>query len=203
MEDVKHLSDPLKYFFRKLEKKNEALEEQKRQQLALEEEVRVNEIEQFMRALKTQNIFITTVGMSGKKESTILAKAVYSLNKVIKIYYSSSFDEDQGGYISIHPCYEDRKIVIERFHGYRPSPERLYESTHQNHIIKFIANWMLKHIDWQKTKLDTLDLYKQYRRAKEHEEELAKVAEQEAHEAAAIAKALEKHEFKRKTVLNG
>ena len=141
--------------------------------------------------------------MAGKRESTILAKAVYSLNKVIKIYYSSSFDERDGGYLSIHPSYEERKIVVERFHGIRPTPERLYESSHQNHIIKYISNWLMKHIDWDKTKLETLDLYKQYRHARDIElieqEELARQAAEEA----ALQKALKKHEFKRKTVLNG
>ena len=53
--------------------------------------------------------------------------------------------------------------------------------------------WLLRRIDWEKTKLDNLDLYKRFVEV-EREELEAKIAEEEAErEAEELQKTLDKH----------
>lgn len=148
----------LKYFFAVLEKSKNQKDALNLQSLEPEQK-EIDQIEAFVRSLKTQNIFIYTVGMSGKSESTILSKAIFSLNKVVKIYYSTSFDEHDSGFIRVRADMLENKIVVERLHGYRPVAERMYSSSDQCHVIRYLTQWLVKRIDWQKTKINTLDLY--------------------------------------------
>lgn len=171
------MTPALKYFFASLEKGDL----QQQQILAASpklEEVLIDEIEAFVRALKTQNIFIRTVGMSGKRESTILSKAIFSFNKVIKIYYSTSFDENDTGFIRVLGDDDEQQIVVDRLHGYRSKPERIYSSADQCHIIRYITQWLMKRIDWDKTKIHTLELYDHFVEAREIEREEKMFAEE-------------------------
>ncbi len=169
---VAEVTPALKYFFKTLEKRSDALKDAKRLHELRYQPVPMDEVEQFVRTIKTQNIFINTVGMSGKRESTILAKAIFSLNKVVRIYYSMSFDDSQTGFIRVSTDVEDQTILIERLHGLRPKPELLYHSADQSRIIRYLTRWLLRRIDWNKTKLDNLELYKRFveERQAEHEE---------------------------------
>ncbi|WP_194073979.1 hypothetical protein [Thiomicrorhabdus aquaedulcis] len=157
------------------------------------QEVPFDDVEVFLRQIMTQNIFIHTVGVNGKHESTILAKAVFSMNKVVRLYYSTSFDETQSGFIRIRPDVEQQLIVVERLHGYRSTPEILYASHEQAHVIRYVVRWLLRRIDWSKTKLTNLDLYKRYIE-QEQEEYLAKIAQEElARQEAEVAQVIKKH----------
>jgi hypothetical protein len=187
------VSPALQYFFRKLENKSAALEDQKSFEALKGEEVPFEELEKFFRALKTQNIFIFTVGMSGKPASTLLEKAVFNLNKVVRVYYSTSFDESVQGFVRIRIDMEQRLILVERMHGYRPQPELLYASKDECHVIRFMVRWLMRRIDWEKTKIDNLELYKRF---KEHRQDLieALLAEEKARlEEEDIQNQLEKH----------
>ena len=171
-----HISPGLRYFFKKMEKKSAEIESLR---LLAEENNKVvpfDEVEKFARALMTQNIFIHTVGVNGKHESTILAKAMFSINKVVRLYYSTSFDEYTQGYLRIRPDMNQQMILVERLHGYRPEPEVLYASMDECHVMRFFIGWLLRRIDWEKTKLDNLDLYKRFVEV-EREELEAKIAE--------------------------
>ncbi|WP_024850363.1 hypothetical protein [Hydrogenovibrio kuenenii] len=183
----------LKYFFKKLEKKSQQLDEERAADLASRREIAFDEVESFSRALMTQNIFIHTIGINGKHESTILAKAMFSINKVVRVYYSTSFDENVQGYIRLRPCYQQQLVVVERMHGYRPKPELLYASVDECHVVRYFANWISKRVDWNKTKISNLDLYKQFKEVERQEYE-EKVAEEIAQiEALELKKTLDKH----------
>lgn len=144
----------------------------------------------------TQNLFIHTVGLNGKHESTIFAKAAFSMNKVVRIYYSTSFDEDETGFLRIRPDKRERKIIVERLHGYRPKPETLYMSADECHVIRFMVRWLMRRIDWSKTKLANLDLYKRFQQEQQLEIE-AQIAEAAARqEEEELQRALEKHQRK-------
>lgn len=169
----------IKYFFAVLEKEN-AKAEVHRENQREDEFLPIEEVEAFVRALKTQNIFIFTVGVSGKQESTILSKAIFNLNKVIKIYYSTSFDEHDSGFIRVRSDLLAQKIIVERLHGLRPVAEPMYQSSDQCHVVRFLTKWIINRIDWQKTKITTLDIYDAY--LKLREEELKEKLEQEIYE---------------------
>lgn len=187
------ITSGLKYFFKKLEKKSQQLDEEKASYEAGHKHVSFDQVELFTRALMTQNIFIHTVGLNGKHESTILAKAIFSINKVVRLYYSTSLDENVQGYIRLRPCYQQQLVVVERMHGYRPKPELLYASLDECHVIRYFSNWIAKRIDWNKTKISNLDLYKRFKEVErqEYEEQVAdEIAQIEALE---LKKTLNKH----------
>jgi len=187
------VSPALQYFFKKLEKKSESLEGERLIAEAQHEEVPFEELEKFFRALKTQNIFIHTVGMSGKSTSTLLEKAIFNLNKVIRVYYSTSFDESVQGFVRIRIDMEQHLILVEKMHGYRPTPEQLYASKDECHVIRFMVRWLMRRIDWDKTKLENLDLYKRFREQEQEALEAALAEEQARIEEEAIQAELEKH----------
>lgn len=183
----------LQYFFKKLEKRSEEIQGLRDAETVNYKPVPFDDVERFARAIMTQNIFIHTVGVNGKRESTILTKAMFSINSVVRLYYSTSFDEARQGYLRIRPCRIQQLVIVERMHGYRPKPEVLYASLDECHVIRFFVNWLLKRIDWEKTKLNNLDLYKQFKEIErqEYEERVAsEIAELEAQE---IQKTLDKH----------
>lgn len=162
MSKIAEISPSLQFFFKTLEKRSQAL---KNAEYLVEQryrEVPFDEVEQFFRAIKSQNIFINTVGVNGKRESTILGKAIFNLNKVVRVYYSVSFDDLQSGFVRVRPDVEAQTIVVERLHGTRPKPEVLYHSADECHVVRFMTRWLLRRIDWNKTKLDNLDLYKRF-----------------------------------------
>lgn len=183
----------LRYFFKKLERRSEEINEALSLKSSQKKVVPFDEVERFARAIMTQNIFIHTIGVNGKHESTILTKAMFSINKVVRLYYSTTLDDSKQGYIRLRPCVEKQLIVVERLHGYRPKPEILYASIDECHVIRFFVGWLLRRIDWDKTKLNNLDLYKKFVQV-EREELEAKIAEEEeerkAHE---LQQTLDKH----------
>ncbi len=189
MEKRKPVTPAVKYFLKQLERRSEALEGVLQSERAAFQEVPFEEVENFFRRIMTQNIFIHTVGMNGRPESTILSKATFSMNKVVRVYYSTSFDESETGFVRIQPCVEKQLITVERLHGYRPKPEILYQSRDQCHIIRFMTRWLLRRIDWDKTHLRNLDLYKQFieQEKREEEERLAALEAQKIEEQMAVA----------------
>ncbi len=196
MRNNKPITPAVKYFFKVLEKRSAIIQQTIDYEASLKEELAFEQVESFFRQLMTQNIFIHTVGMNGKHESTILAKAVYSMNKVVRVYYSTSFDEYQTGFLRIRPDTKLRTIVIERMHGYRPKAELIYTSADECHVVRFMVRWLMRRIDWEKTKLANLDLYKRFQleRQEEIEEQIKIAAAQKEEEE--LQKALEKHSQK-------
>ncbi len=162
MSNAVTITPAIKFFFKTLERRSDALKSAQIMAQQRYKEVPIDEVEHFFRAIKGQNIFINTVGVNGKRESTILAKAIFNLNKVIRLYYSVSYDDRQSGFIRIRTDVDAQTIVVERIHGIRPQPELLYHSADQCHIIRFMTRWLLRRIDWDKTKLDNLELYKRF-----------------------------------------
>jgi Arc/MetJ-type ribon-helix-helix transcriptional regulator len=188
MKKDKAISPSLKYFFKHLERRSEQIREEVEAYQIAHHEVPFDEVESFFRRIMTQNIFIFTVGLSGRPESTILNKAVFNMNRVVRLYYSTSFDDNESGYIRIRPDNALQLIVVERVHGIRPVPEVMYQSHDECHVVRFIVRWLLRRIDWKKTHLRNLDLYKAYidqerqeQQAKEAAEEARRIEEQMAH----------------------
>lgn len=188
-----NITPALKYFFKKLERKSDEYYRAEQSQEVKSHSVPFDEVERFARAIMTQNIFIHTVGINGKHESTILTKAMFSINKVVRLYYSTTLDENNQGYIRIRPDSEQQLILVERLHGFRPNPELLYASLDECHVIRFFISWLIRRIDWDKTKVSNLDLYKEFVEIerKEIEDEIAvQQAEQQQTE---LKNALKKH----------
>lgn len=179
MNERKAISPSVKYFFKQLERRSNALKQEREFEEYERRMVPFDEVESFFRRIMTQNIFIHTVGQNGRPESTILAKAMFSMNRVVRIYYSTSYDERDSGFIRILPHNDVQTILVERMHGFRPKPEVLYQSHDECHVIRFMIRWLMRRIDWSKTHLHNLDLYKQYLEQQKQEFE-EKMAEQEA-----------------------
>lgn len=178
MEKRKSVTPAIKYFLKHLEKRSTAIEKVLETERNAFQEVPFEEIENFFRRIMTQNIFIHTVGVNGRPESTILSKATFSMNKVVRIYYSTSFDESETGFIRIQPHKDLQLIIVERLHGIRPKPEILYQSRDECHVIRFMTRWLIRRIDWNKTHLRNLDLYKQFLEQEQREEEERLAAEE-------------------------
>ncbi|KUJ75990.1 hypothetical protein AVO42_03595 [Thiomicrospira sp. XS5] len=187
------ITPALRYFFKKLERKSEALRQAEILEKDLKKTVPFDEVERFARSIMTQNIFIYTVGVNGKRESTILTKAMFSINKVVRIYYSTSFDEDQQGFLRLRPDIDQQLILVERLHGFRPKPELLYASKDECHVIRFFINWLMRRVDWEKTKIDNLDLYKRFVDVERKELEEAIAAEEAEREHHELQRTLDKH----------
>ena len=187
------MSKSLRHFFKRLEKRSDQLDDLRVADEGMFKEVPFDEIERFSRAIMTQNIFIHTVGINGKHESTILSKAMFSINKVVRLYYSTSIDESRQGYLRLRADKNQQLILVERLHGLRPKPELLYASLDECHVIRFFVNWILKRIDWQKTRIKNLDLYRNMKEIErlEYEEQIAK--ELELLESQEIQSTLERH----------
>ncbi len=186
------MSPALKYFFKSLEKKTSELDKIKRLEDGRLKEIPFDELEKFFRTLKTQNIFIHTVGINGKSMSMLLEKAIFNLNKVIRVYYSTSFDEFIQGFVRVEIDQAQGLILVERMHGYRPKPELMYASHDENRVIRFMVRWLLRRIDWDKTKLNNLELYKHYVDLQNQELEVKLAEEQALLEEAEIQEALDK-----------
>lgn len=189
----KQITPALQYFFKRMERRYDEVERARLAELAGKEEIDFEQLNVFFRQIKTQNIFINTVGQNGKRESTILSKAIFSMNRVVRIYYSTSVDDTQSGFIRIRPIQELQMIIVERLHGHRPEPEFMYSSHDQCHIIRFIIRWLLRRIDWNKTRLHNLDLYKRFLlEEEEHAKEQAKIAKA-LQEKSKVQKTLDEH----------
>lgn len=202
MRHQKLVGPAVKYFFKRLEKRSAQIQNEITIAKSSRQEIPFDEVEGFFRQIMTQNIFIHTVGLNGKHESTILSKAVFSMNKVVRLYYSTSFDEDQSGFIRIRPSVNEQTIIVERMHGFRPQAEIMYSSKDECHVIRFLIRWLLRRIDWDKTRLANLDLYKRFleQQQAEIQEQIEAAAAQKEEEE--LRRALEKHQkgFNRRKV---
>lgn len=194
MRKDKLVGPAVKYFLKRLEKRSKEIEEGFAAKESLKQDVEFEEVEGFFRQIMTQNIFIHTVGLNGKRESTILSKAIFSMNRVVRVYYSTSFDETQSGFIRIRPDSQQQLIIVERMHGFRTTPEQMYTSKDQCHVVRFMVRWMMRRIDWDKTKVGNLDLYKKFllEQKAEIEAQIAEAAALKEEEEA--RKALEKQQ---------
>jgi len=201
MENRKPVTPAVKYFLKHLEKRSSALDKVFEAERDAVQEVPFEEVENFFRRIMTQNIFIHTVGMNGRPESTILSKATFSMNKVVRVYYSTSYDESETGFIRIQPNNNLQLIIVERLHGARAKPEILYQSRDECHVIRFMTRWLIRRIDWNKTHLRNLELYKQFieQEKREEEERLAAIEAQRIEEQMAMAAEL----LKARTYGNG
>ncbi|WP_319380221.1 hypothetical protein [Thiomicrorhabdus sp.] len=159
MKNTPVTESSLQYFYDRLKTRSQAVKRFSKSHQP-HELVDFVDIDSFFRALMTQNIFLNTIGVNGKHESTILSKAVFSMSRLVRIYYSTSFDETQCGFIRIRPDENEESILVERLHGYRPQPEIIYASPYPSHVIRFMVRWLIRRIDWSKTKIDNLDLQK-------------------------------------------
>ncbi len=197
MKNDKALAPAVKYFFKHLERRSEQIKSGLSKVSSQHQEIPFEEVEGFFRQIMTQNIFIHTVGLNGKHESTILAKAVFSMDKVVRVYYSTSFDEENIGFIRVRPASQEQLIIVERVHGLRAESERIYASRDQCHVVRFMVRWLMRRIDWDKTKLNNLDLYKRViaQEQEDIKQEIEeKIAQQEAEE---LQHALEKFNQKK------
>ncbi|NPA72910.1 MAG: hypothetical protein GXO35_08795 [Gammaproteobacteria bacterium] len=193
MNHDKPIRPAVKYFFKHLERRSATLKIEREREKLAHQEIPFDEVEQFFRQILYQNIFIHTVGQNGKHESTILSKAIFSMNSVVRIYYSTSFDENNSGFIRIRPDMEEQLIIVERMHGHRAEPELLYASKRQCHVVRFLVRWLLRRIDWSKTKLENLDLYKRHLLQEQQEEEARQAEALARQEEEEIRLAFEKH----------
>jgi len=193
MINNKPVGPAIKYFFSRLEKRAAEIQQELDSEASAQEEVLFEEVEGFFRQIMTQNIFFFFLSLKGKHESTILAKAIFSMNRVVRVYYSTSFDEDQSGFIRIRPETKQQTIIVERLHGFRPQAEVMYSSKDQAHVIRFMIRWLMRRIDWDKTRLANLDLYKRVleQRQAEIEEQIAIAAAQQEEEE--LQRTLERH----------
>lgn len=193
MMDKTEITPSLRYFFKKLEARSKLLDAEVEARAQSGQPVPFEQIEQFVRAIMSQNIFIFTVGLNGKPESTILTKAMFSINKVVRLYYSVSIDDRRQGFIRVRPDNQQQLILVERLHGYRPDPEILYASYDECHVIRYFINWLMRRIDWDKTKIGNLDLYKKFldQERKELEEAIARDEEERKEEE--LQQTLHKH----------
>lgn len=198
MMNDKAITPSVKYFFRRLEKRSEQIQQEMADKLLAKQTLEFEEVNNFFRQIMTQNIFINTVGQNGKRESTILSKAIFSMNRIVRVYYSTSFDDVNGGFVRIRPDKHQQMIIVERLHGHRPQAEFIYGSRDQCHIIRFMIRWLMRRIDWDKTKLSNLDLYKRFIQEEEAEAQAQIAAEMARIEREEIQRALEQSKKKKK-----
>ncbi len=198
MHNPKPISPSARYFIKLLEKRSLEIQQELASKSLASQEVAFEEIDLFFKQIMSQNIFIYTVGQNGKKESTILAKAVFSMSQVIRIFYSTSFDDEQSGFIRIRADRELQLIIVERMHGVRPRPERLYSSLDQCHVIRFLIRWIMRRVDWSKTKLANLELYRRYHQELQKEAEAKMNAALVQQEQERVQREYEAHMRRRK-----
>lgn len=183
-EDI--FSPAIDAFFAKLIHREQAVRRMEVFADAVRPQLNSEEIVHFFRVLKGQNIFIQTIGLTGKLESNILSNVIYNFNDEIRLYYSQSLDETQSGFIRVCPDLPEGVIAVDNIYGEPLSQLRLYQSPDQKAILKYMIRWLLKRIDWQKTRLDNIDLYHIFleRKQAEAEAEVARLqAEFAAHQA--------------------
>lgn len=196
MHNPKPISPSARYFIKLLEKRSAEIKLEQSAKSQLNQEILFDEVDLFFKQIMSQNIFIYTVGQNGKKESTILAKAIFSMSQVIRVFYSTSFDDENTGFIRIRADRDLQLIIVERMHGIRPKPELLYSSLDQCHVIRFLIRWIMRRVDWSKTKLVNLELYRRYHQELQEEAEAkmnAALAEKEKEQALRVQQGYEAH----------
>ena len=198
MHNSKPISPSARYFIKLLEKRSLEIQKELASKSLAAQEISFEEIDLFFKQIMSQNIFIYTVGQNGKQESTILAKAIFSMSQVIRIFYSTSFDDEQSGFIRIRADRALQLIIVERMHGVRPQPEVLYSSLDQCHVIRFLIRWIMRRVDWSKTKLANLELYRRYHQELQEEAEAKMNAALVQQEQERVQREYEAHMKRRK-----
>jgi len=149
------------YFLRRLERaEDQYLTRSFAESLKTQHDVPFELVELFVRRVRQQNIFVRVLGPSGKKESLLLNKVIFSMNKVVRIYCSFSLRDEENSYLRMYPNRRKGVITVERLAGAWDAPQVVFEHHDQCHAIRFITNWVVARLDWQKTKLHNLDIYK-------------------------------------------
>jgi len=193
MQNQRPISSSASYFIKLLEKRSAEIKDAHSAELLAAQSVPFDEIDLFFKQIMAQNIFINTVGQNGKRESTILAKAIFSMSQIIRIFYSTSFDDENTGFIRIRADNSQKRIVVERLHGVRPKAELLYSSSDQCHVIRFIIRWLMRRVDWDKTKLANLELYRRYHQELQVEAEAKMAAVLAQQESERVQREYEEH----------
>ncbi|WP_294948371.1 hypothetical protein [Sulfurivirga sp.] len=143
-------------------------------------EVDTHLLELFIRRIRQQNIFVRIMGPNGKRESLLLSKVLFSMSKVIRLYCSLSVRDEDNVYLRIFPDTRTGLIRVQRLRGGDVlMPEEVFAHADQCHIIRFITRWIVERVDWQKTKLRNLDIYKLFvqTRQEQLEQKLASLNE--------------------------
>jgi len=86
---------------------------------------------------------------------------------LIRLYEGVSVRDEDNSFLRIYPDARRGKIVVERLDGPDYTPRLIYAHRDECHIIRFIAHWIIDHIDWNKTRLRNLDLYKLFVRMRD------------------------------------
>ncbi|SFR62639.1 hypothetical protein [Thiomicrospira sp. ALE5] len=186
MKPEEMFSPAVEAFFEKLIHREQAVRRMEKFAASLQPDLDVDELVHFFRVLKSQEIFIQTIGLNGKLVPDVLSNIIYNFNDEVRLYYSQSLDLAEAGYIKICPDYADGLVVVENIYGDPLSRHRLYQSTDQKAVLKYMIRWLLKRIDWDKTRLNNMDLYKIFieRKQAEAEAEMARIqAEIASHKA--------------------
>ncbi len=142
-------------------------------------EVDTRLLELFIRRIRQQNIFVRIMGPNGKQESLLLSKVLFSMSRVIRLYCSLSVRDEDNVYLRIFPDTRTGLIRVQRLRGSVLAPEEVFAHADQCHIIRFITRWIVERVDWQKTKLRNLDIYKLFvqTRQEQLEQKLASLNE--------------------------
>jgi hypothetical protein len=155
------------YFMRLLERAEDRAMVRKFEQEDSHHFVPFEMVEKFMRQVRQQNIFVFVPGWSSKRESLLITKVSFSMGSVVRLYEGVSVRDEDNSYIRIYPDPKRGKIVVERLRGPDYVPKMIYAHREECHIIRFIAHWIVDRIDWEKTRLRNLDLYKLFVRTRD------------------------------------
>ena len=154
------------YFMRLLERAEDRAMVQQFEQEESHHYVPFELVEKFMRQVRQQNIFVFVPGWSGKAESLLITKVSFAMGGVVRLYEGVSVRDEDNSFLRIYPDPRSGKIVVERLRGPDFVPKQIYAHREQCHIIRLIAHWIIDRIDWEKTRLRNLDLYKLFVRTR-------------------------------------
>ncbi len=149
------------YFMRRLERaEDQYLTRRFAERIKTHHEVPFELVELFIRRIRQQNIFVYITGPNGKRESLLLNKVLFSMSKVVRLYCSLSLRDEENLYLRMYPDTRSGQILVERFGGAWSDRRVVFRHHDQCHAIRFLTNWIVERLDWQKTKLRNLDIYK-------------------------------------------
>jgi hypothetical protein len=149
------------YFLRRLERaEDQYLAHSFADKIKNHHEVPFDLVELFIRRIRQQNIFVRITGPNGKPESLLLNKVLFSMSKVVRIFCSLSMRDEENVYLRMYPDTRRGVIAVERLVGQWTQPQRIFAHHDQCHAIRFLTNWIVERLDWKKTKLRNLDIYK-------------------------------------------
>lgn len=151
----------VRYFLRRLERaEDQYLVDRFLHEYQTHHEVPFELVDHFVRRIRQQNIFVYMQGPNGKQESLLLTKVLFSMNKVVRLYVSLSMREEDYRFLRIYPNPRTGKITVEQLRDRQAAPQEVFSHRDQCHIIRYLTNWIVAHLDWKKTKLRNLDIYK-------------------------------------------